>query len=97
MSIPNNGNDYITVHIVLKEYAKNQKESVIRKINAMAEEVDAIKYYDVFGINATSGKCDREAMAEDLNDYYLASEDDGTKVDFVKENDLILKRIKKNN
>ena len=97
LSIPNNGNDYITVHIVLKEYAKNQKESVIRKINAMAEEVDAIKYYDVFGINATSGKCDREAMAEDLNDYYLASEDDGTKVDFVKEKDLILKRIKKNN
>ena len=97
LSIPNNGNDYITVHIVLKEYAKEQKEEVIRKIYELANEVDAIKYYDVFGINATSGKCDREAMEEDLTDYYLASSEDINKVDFVRENGTVLKRIRKTN
>ena len=95
LSIPNNGNDYITVHIVLKEEAKNRKEDVIRKIYAVASMIDGVKYYDVFGINATSGKCDREAMSEDLNNYYSLTNGQIIETDFVKTEGQVLKRFKK--
>ena len=57
--------------------------------------IDGVKYYDVFGINATSGKCDREAMSEDLNNYYSLTNGQIIETDFVKTEGQVLKRFKK--
>ena len=94
LSIPNNGQDYITVHIVLKEKAKSRKDEIVKKIYEVASVVDGIKYYDVFGINATSGKCDREAMSEDLANYYVLENGQVMSADFVRSDNQVLKRVK---
>ncbi len=63
-------NDLITVHVVLSTNGEENKSKVLKEIYNTISIVDGVKFYDYFGINATSGKCDRKAMQEDLNGYY---------------------------
>lgn len=89
-------NEIITVHVVLKKEYKNNYENVIRKIyEIMNNKIDGVKLYDAFGINATSGKCDREAMQANWDNYYALSNYNLVECDFVQEEKMILKRIKK--
>lgn len=95
VSMKNNGEDYINVHVLLTDYGKEHKDEVIRGIYNVASIVDGVKFHEIFGINATSGKCDREAMSEDLEDYYSLENGEIVETEFVKENNLTLKRRKK--
>lgn len=52
------------------------RQNVLEDIQIVSEEIDGIKIYECFGINATSGKCDRESMAESLDDYFLVKDDE---------------------
>lgn len=70
LTMPSENEEIITVHIVLKEKYKEKREEIIKKIYEKVEVVDAVRFYDIFGINATSGKCDREQMRMETDDYY---------------------------
>lgn len=61
----------ITVHVVVKDKYKENIEALTQKIMSVCEYIDGVKFYDAFGINATSGKCDREAMKKDKNGYVV--------------------------
>lgn len=70
LSIKKGLDDLITVHVVLSMSGKQNKTKVLKDIYNIATIIDGVKFYDYFGINATSGKCNREAMQEDLTGYY---------------------------
>lgn len=59
----------VTVHVVVKDEYKENIESLVQKIMSVSEYIDGVKFYDVFGINATSGKCDKSAMKNDKSGY----------------------------
>jgi len=61
----------VTVHVVVKDKYKENIEALTQKIMSVCEYIDGVKFYDAFGINATSGKCDREAMKKDKNGYVV--------------------------
>lgn len=61
----------ITVHCVLSNQGAEQEERIIQAIYQAVPAVDGIKVYTSFGINATSGKCDRETMAMERLDFYV--------------------------
>lgn len=61
----------ITVHCVLSNQGAEQEEKIVQAIYQAVPAVDGIKVYTSFGINATSGKCDREAMAMERLDFYV--------------------------
>lgn len=82
LSIKGNTNDLITVHVVLSTEGKQNKNNVLKEIYKTASVIDGVKFYDYFGINATSGKCDREAMQEDINGYYRLSNGHIELIDF---------------
>lgn len=94
LSIKNHNHDYITVHIVLTNEAKNIKEEIIQTIQQKFSMIDGVKFYDIFGINATSGKCDRESMQEDLENYFALVDGHLSEINFEKQEDRILKRVK---
>ena len=81
----------ITVHIVLNDEYANSKNSIIRKIYTKTPMIDAVKFYDKFGINATSGKCDREAMKNEMTDFYILDNNGIKNIDY-NNNRLVLKR-----
>lgn len=60
----------ITVHIILTDEYKRKYDEMIRNIYEEVENIDAVKIYDTFGVNATSGKCDREKMKNETTGYY---------------------------
>ncbi len=96
LKMQNTDNPIITVHIVLKDNYKEKKSEIINEIYKQAQIIDGIKFYNVFGINATSGKCDREAMQNELNDFYSIQNGQIVLNDFVRDNNKVLK-LKKNN
>lgn len=80
LSIKGKADNLITVHVVLSTEGKRNKNDVLKEIYKSTSVIDGVKFYDYFGINATSGKCDREAMQEDLSGYYRL---DNGQVEFV--------------
>lgn len=65
------GNDtLITVHCVISNTAGKSEEIISRDIFTITPVVDGIKFYPYFAINATSGKCDREAMCQEKEGFY---------------------------
>lgn len=65
---------YVTVHCVINKEKRFDTESIIRDICNSSEYIDGVKMYDSFGINATSGKCDKEAMRQCKMGYYIYHE-----------------------
>lgn len=61
----------ITVHCVIGSTSGRSEEVVSRDIFKIAPIVDGIKFYPHFAINATSGKCDRETMCKELDNFYV--------------------------
>ena len=61
----------ITAHIVLKDEFLNNTEEIIREVYNKTPMIDGVKFHERFGINATSGKCDREAMKQELDNFYV--------------------------
>lgn len=57
----------ITVHCVIDQ--NKNKDDIINSIKQVSSYIDAIKLYDTFPINLTSGKCDRNAMSQDTSGY----------------------------
>lgn len=72
--IPGLNDDFITAHIIVKDSYKGKINEVIKAICDKVKLIDAVRIYDIFGINATSGKCDREAMSKETNDYLVISD-----------------------
>lgn len=96
LSIPNKDDDYITARVVPTNEYKGQNENLIHQIHKSSELIDAVKFYDRFGINATSGKCDTPAMKLEMDGFY--SYHNGTIMETSFENKLdktIIKRTKK--
>lgn len=94
LTIPNSQSPIITVHLVLKKEYKDCMENVVKKIYELTDYVDAVKFYDNFGINATSGKCDREAMCQEMQGFYFVENGLVKEVNFIREDSTVLKRIK---
>lgn len=63
--------ELITVHCVLSNQGSAHEKDVVYAIYQAAFVIDGVKIYNVFGINATSGKCDREAMAMERENFYV--------------------------
>lgn len=74
--------DWITVHLVLSNQGIVERDRIIHDVFQSAPMVDGVKVYDTFGINATSGKCNREEMQADLNGYYRYSKKKIEIIDF---------------
>lgn len=95
VKIKNGDQDYINAHILLTEDGKKNKEKVIKEIAKLTNEIDGIKIHDIFGINATSGKCDREAMSNDYQDYYQYNDGKIEMINYENKDSHVLKRVKK--
>ncbi len=67
--IQSNNKNLITAHIVLNNEYRQNSENIIKNIFKLFPEIDGVKLYDFFGINATSGKCDKDAMAHNKDGY----------------------------
>lgn len=64
----------ITVHCVLSNQGTEREEEIVQAIYQAVPVVDGVKIYASFGINATSGKCDREAMSMERSDFYVCQD-----------------------
>ena len=95
VKIKNGDQDYITAHILLTEEGKMKKQEIVKEICNLTKAIDGVKYHDIFGINATSGKCDREAMSEDFENYYKYQDNNMYEFNFEKSDNQVLKRVKK--
>ena len=95
VKIKNGDQDYITAHILLTEEGKMKKQEIVKEICNLTNAIDGVKYHDIFGINATSGKCDREAMSEDFENYYKYQDNNMYEFNFEKSDNQVLKRVKK--
>lgn len=64
-------NELITVHLVPNISDEEHEEKIAEKILKDFPAADGVKFYKAFGINATSGKCDREAMSKETQGFYI--------------------------
>lgn len=94
LSIKNEKQSFVTAHIVLSNAGKTSQREIITQIAENNQEIDAIKVYDKFGVNATSGKCDRETMQSTYTGYYSLVEGDLVAAEFVQENGELKKKIR---
>lgn len=85
--------DYITAHIVLNENYKEQKNIILKQIFKLFTDIDGVKFYESFGINATSGKCDIEAMSSDRNNYLYLKDDEICNVSFEENEHIKCKKL----
>lgn len=84
VTIQSDNKQYITVHCVINKQDCFNKNTIIQDICNSSKYIDGVKIYDVFGINATSGKCDKEAMKQCKTDYYIYREGQIKNIDFLK-------------
>lgn len=61
----------ITVHCVISNAYEKSEEMLAANIFQAVPVVDGVKFYTHFMINATSGKCDREAMCQEYSNFYV--------------------------
>lgn len=90
----------ITCHIVLNNDFKDKYQEITKKISLMpniGKYISGIKFYNVFGINTTSGKCDREAMKKDKKGYYTIDINGEVKqYDFDEHSKVLIKGLLRN-
>lgn len=63
--------ELITVHCVINSTCGKSEKVIAKDIFQAVPIVDGIKFYAHFSINATSGKCDREAMCKEYENFYV--------------------------
>ena len=94
VSIKNEEEDFITVHLVLMDEYKSRKEEVVKNIYSVIEFIDGIHFYDKFGINPTSGKCDKDSMKKEFEGYYALIDNDVKNISFERQDNKVLKKIR---
>lgn len=95
VNIKNNDvDDFITVHLVLMDDYKDKQDEIVKKVYATIDFIDGVHFYDKFGINATSGKCDRTSMKNEDNGYFTVVDGNVLPVNFERKgNNKVLKKI----
>lgn len=75
--------ELITVHCVINSTCEKSETAIAKDIFQVAPIVDGIKFYTCFAINATSGKCDREAMCKEFKNFYVQLNGEVQQQDFA--------------
>lgn len=76
--------DYIVLHMIPVDMSLPTQKRILSKVETDFGMIDAVKFHSSFGINATSGKCDREAMSQDVDGYRLMRQGNIYNIQFKK-------------
>ncbi len=93
LTMPNVEESIVTVHLVIKDEYLDKIDEIQKAIYELTKMIDGIKIYDSFGINATSGKCDRESMCRETTGYYSLENGKICETTFVLENNHAIKKL----